>query len=131
MFPASLLTTLTLLLALAVSANPVVIRNSPITLPISRRVNTTSIHNLLRHDLSRAKALRARGEARAAGTFHVDAVINESVDNQAVTYVASVGVGSPASTCKFVLAEEYTIILTAGYSQYLLDQLLIDTGRSG
>ncbi|KAF9469814.1 aspartic peptidase A1 [Collybia nuda] len=106
MFPASLLTTL--LLALAVSGNPVVVRNSPVTLPLSRRVNTTSVHNLLRHDLSRAKALRARAEAKIAGQFHVDAVINEQVDNQAVTYIASVGVGSPAT-------------------QY---QLLIDTGSS-
>ncbi|KAF8078962.1 aspartic peptidase A1 [Lyophyllum atratum] len=96
MFFASLLSTV--LLALAVSANPIVIRDSPVTLPLARRLNTTSIHNLVRHDVTRAKALRARAEAKASGKFHVDAVINEQVDNQAVTYIASVGVGSPATT---------------------------------
>jgi cathepsin E len=96
MFFASLLSTV--LLALAVSANPIVIRDSPVTLPLARRLNTTSIHNLVRHDVTRAKALRARAEAKASGNFHVDAVINEQVDNQAVTYIASVGVGSPPTT---------------------------------
>ncbi|RDB29357.1 Polyporopepsin [Hypsizygus marmoreus] len=96
MFLTSLLPTL--LLALAVSANPIIVNRSPITLPIARRVNVTSVHNLVRHDLSRAKALRARAEAKAGGDFHIDVVISEAVDNQAVTYVAAVGVGSPATT---------------------------------
>jgi cathepsin E len=105
MFPVSLL--MTLLFALVVSAHPVVIRDSPITLPISRHVNTTSIHNLLRYDLSRAKALRIRGEARAAGNFYVDAIINEQIDDHptGISYVASVGVGIPPTTCKFVLTK--------------------------
>ncbi|GLB35829.1 putative peptidase A1 [Lyophyllum shimeji] len=106
MFPASLLSTL--LLALAVAANPIVIRDSPVTLPLARRLNTTSIHNLLRHDQSRAKALRARAEAKASGNFHTDAIINEPVDNQAVTYIASVGVGSPATT--------YSLLIDTGSS---------------
>jgi cathepsin E len=105
MFPSSLLATL--LLALAVSANPVVIRDSLVTLPLTRRLNVTSVHNLLRHDQNRAKALRTRAEAKISG-LKVDAVVNEQVDNQAVTYIASVGVGSPATTY----------------------QLLIDTGSS-
>ncbi|KAF8899074.1 aspartic protease [Infundibulicybe gibba] len=105
MFPSSLLATL--LLALAVSANPLAIRDSLVTLPLTRRLNVTSAHNLVRHDQNRAKALRARAEAKING-LKVDAVINEQVDNQAVTYIASVGVGSPATTY----------------------QLLIDTGSS-
>ncbi|KIM47467.1 hypothetical protein M413DRAFT_439126 [Hebeloma cylindrosporum] len=93
MFPTTLLTTL--LLALSVAANPVLVNRSPVTLPISRRLNLTSIHNLVRHDQARAKALRARAAAKTTGlTFHTDAVINEQVDNQAVTYIASVGVDS-------------------------------------
>ncbi|PPQ79426.1 hypothetical protein CVT25_002696 [Psilocybe cyanescens] len=94
MFPTTLLTTL--LLALSVAANPVLVNRSPVTLPISRRTNFTSVHNLLRHDQNRAKFLKAKGAAKAAGiSFQQDAVINEQVDNQVVTYVASVGVGSP------------------------------------
>jgi cathepsin E len=95
MFPTTLLTTL--LLALSVAANPVLLDKPLITLPISRRLNLTSVHNLVRHDQARAKALKLRG-ANVAGNSR--AVINEAIDNQAVTYIASVGVGSPATTCK-------------------------------
>ncbi|TFK41838.1 aspartic protease [Crucibulum laeve] len=105
MFPTSLFTTL--LLALTVAANPVLLPRSSVTLPLSRRVNVTSVHNLVRHDVTRAKALKARGLAKANG-FSVDAVINEQVDNQAVTYVASVGVGSPATT--------YSLLIDTGSS---------------
>ncbi|KAF8910133.1 aspartic protease [Gymnopilus junonius] len=107
MFPTTLLTTL--LLALSVAANPVLVNRSPVTLPISRRLNLTSVHNLLRHDQTRAKALKAKGAAKAAGTsFSEAAVISSQVDNQAVTYVATVGVGSPAT--------QYDLIVDTGSS---------------
>ncbi|KAG6842467.1 hypothetical protein C0991_007597 [Blastosporella zonata] len=100
----------TLLLALTVSATPIVIQESSIKLPLARRLNVTSVHNLLRHDVARAKFLRAKAEAKLSGVsnFTPRAVIEEQVDNQAVTYIASVGVGSPATTY----------------------QLLVDTGSS-
>ncbi|KAJ8475028.1 hypothetical protein ONZ45_g15748 [Pleurotus djamor] len=110
MFPsASLLTTV--LLAISASATPLVtIRDTPITLPLARKTNFTSSTNLVIRDQARAQALRARAEAKASGTLslHNDAVINEPVDNQAVTYLASVNVGNPPTTF----------------------QLLIDTGSS-
>jgi cathepsin E len=105
MFPITLLTTL--LLALSVVANPVLVNRAPVTLPISRRVNVTSVHNLVRHDQNRAKALKLKAAAKAAG-LPVDNIINSQVDNQAVTYIAAVGIGSPATTY----------------------QLLVDTGSS-
>jgi cathepsin E len=52
---------------------------------------------LVKHDLARAKALRSRGHAAAGEEFHEDAVVNEPLTNEAVTYIASVGVGSPAT----------------------------------
>ncbi|KAF9447010.1 acid protease [Macrolepiota fuliginosa MF-IS2] len=109
MFSTALLTTI--LLALSVAANPVVqVRNSHISLPLSRRLNTTSAHNLLRHDVQRVKALKARAKAALGGelSFEEAAVIDEQVDNQAVTYIASIGVGTPPTTY----------------------QLLVDTGSS-
>ncbi|KAH9486239.1 Polyporopepsin [Psilocybe cubensis] len=94
----------TLLLALSVAANPVLVDRSPVTLPIARRTNFTSVHNLLRHDQTRAKFLKAKGAAKAAGLpLQQDAVINEQVDNQVVTYVAAVGVGSPATTFNLLI----------------------------
>ncbi|TFK35982.1 aspartic peptidase domain-containing protein, partial [Crucibulum laeve] len=100
MFPTSLLTPI--LLAFTVAANPVLIPRSSVTLPLSRRVNVSSIHNLVRHDVTKAKAFKARGLAKANG-FSIDAVINEQVDNQAVSYIASIGVGSPATTYDLII----------------------------
>ena len=91
MSPTTLLTTL--LFALSVAASPVLVNRSPVTLALSRLVNLTSIHNLVRHDQNRAKALK--GDWR--GT------VNEPIENQAVSYVASVGVGSPPTTCKYYI----------------------------
>ena len=94
---ATLLTTV--LLALSVAANPVIVERSLVKLPLSRHINVTaSIQNVLQHDQLRAKNLRARGEARAAGVER--AVISSQADNQAVSYIASIGVGSPATQCK-------------------------------
>nr|AHA86292.1 aspartic protease 2 [Leucoagaricus gongylophorus] len=99
MFPTTLLTAL--LLALFVAAKPIVqVRDSPVTLPLSRRVNITSAQNLYQHDLNRVKAMKARAKVVLGDelTLEEAAIVNEPVDNQAVTYIASVGVGSPATT---------------------------------
>jgi cathepsin E len=100
MFSASFLTTV--LLALSAAATPLIqVRDSPITLPLSRRVNATSAHNLLKHDIARVKALKARAKALQDGKFEEAAIVNQPLDNQAVTYIATVGVGSPATFCEF------------------------------
>ena len=93
MFSASSLLS-TLLLALAVSANPVVVRDNLIRLPFAKQVNVTSGEQIVKQDQARAAQLRTIGQARASGQFSNDAVISVGVQNQAVTYVASVGVGS-------------------------------------
>lgn len=87
-------------LALAVSANPIVVRDSLVRVPFGKNVNVTSPEQILAADQARAAALRAHGQARASGKLTKDAVISVGVQNQAVTYVATVGVGSPATDCK-------------------------------
>lgn len=77
----------TLLLALAVAANPIVVRNNFVTLPLSRRVNATSVVNVLRRDQARARALKTRASANFAQDLTKDAIIDEPVDNQVVSYV--------------------------------------------
>jgi cathepsin E len=103
MFSASFVTIV--LLALSAAATPLVqVRDSPISLPLSRRVNATSAHNLFRHDVGRARLLKARAKAHHHGVkLRPDeaALVNQPLDNQAVTYIASVGVGSPATFCAF------------------------------
>ena len=94
----------TLLLAIAVAANSVIVEKSLMTLPISKSVNITNVQNLLQHDQIRAKALRAKGEARATGNpLNSDDVISSQIDNlKGIHYVAAIGVGSPATTCKLL-----------------------------
>lgn len=99
MFPTSSLLA-ALVLALAVSANPIVVRDNLIRLPFAKKINVTTEGHILKNDQARAAALRARGLARAQGKqLEKDAVTGITVQNQAVSYVASVGVGSPATTC--------------------------------
>ncbi|KAI0327436.1 acid protease [Cubamyces sp. BRFM 1775] len=61
---AHLLPLITLSIATAVAAKPVVIRESPVTLPIARRFNVTAAPNLLKADQARAKVLKEQGLAR-------------------------------------------------------------------
>ncbi|PPQ71025.1 hypothetical protein CVT26_011490 [Gymnopilus dilepis] len=103
MFPKTLLTTL--LLALTVAANPVLVDRAPVSLSFSRRVNATSVQHLLKHDQARARLFKQKGSAKA---LNEDAVISSPVDNQAVSYIASVGVGSPAT--------QYDLIVDTGSS---------------
>ena len=98
MFPPSLLSTL--LLALSVAATPIApvitVRNSPVSLPISRRRNG-DLRNLYQHDLKRANALIGRGSGQA-NRFAEDA--STPAENTAFSYIASVGVGAPATQCE-------------------------------
>lgn len=116
------------LLALAVSANPIVVRDNLIRLPFAKQFNVTAgtAGNLLKADQARAAALKAHGSAKSAGTLAKDAVVSFTVQNQAVTYVASVGVGSPATTCK----PRKVVLDELIGTPIILDSLLIDTGSS-
>ena len=101
MLSSTLLTTL--LLALAIAANPIVLKRSLVTLPLSRQLNPAGLQNLVQRDQKRARGLKARSEERVAGPHHSlrsRSVINSPLEDHAVSYVASVGIGSPATNCE-------------------------------
>lgn len=87
-YGSSLLTTLTL--ALFVAANPVVIRDSLITLPIVKRIGNNGTVSLLARDQARVQGLRRFAQQKTDGTLSEDAVISAPAQNQAVDYVANV-----------------------------------------
>lgn len=96
MFSKTLLSSL--LLAIAVAANPVPSLEPYVKLSLSRYLNTTGVFNVLKHDQARARHLVARGTAQ----YHPrSAVVSEPISNDpgAGAYMASVGVGSPATIC--------------------------------
>ncbi|KAI9070303.1 acid protease [Trametes sanguinea] len=85
-----------------------VVRNaSPVTLPIARRLNVTGAANLVRLDQARAKAFKSRSKTAAGKVQRAD-IFNTPITNEAVDYVASVGVGNPPT--------EYSLLIDTGSS---------------
>ncbi|KAJ7354299.1 family A1 protease [Mycena albidolilacea] len=89
-----------ILLALRVAAGPVLVDESVITLDISRRFNFTG-GSVVQSDLARINSVKNRSAAKSGRDAR--AVISEPVDNQVVTYIASVGVGSPATSYDLIV----------------------------
>ncbi|KAJ7487335.1 aspartic peptidase domain-containing protein [Mycena galericulata] len=87
-----------ILLALRVAAGPVLVEDSFVSLPISRRFNFTGSASVVQKDLARIQAIQSRKSGIAAR-----AVVSEPVDNQVVSYIAAVGVGSPATTYELIV----------------------------
>jgi cathepsin E len=104
MVPTTLLTTL--LLAFVIAAEPIIRAESFGKLPITRRVNSATGSNIVRQDQQRAETLKSKGDAIANGDIEalqslaVSNATSSPVENQVVFYIASVGVGSPATQCK-------------------------------
>lgn len=78
-----------LLASLRVLASPIVVRDSPITLPVARRVNATGAANLVKMEQARARALSNRS---TAAKFHTNELPSYSIPatNQFVEYVVTV-----------------------------------------
>ncbi|KAJ7865374.1 family A1 protease [Mycena olivaceomarginata] len=89
-----------ILLALRVAAGPVLADESVITLDISRRFNFTG-GSVVQSDLARINAVKNRSAAKSGRNAR--AVISEPVDNRALTYIATVGVGSPATSYDLIV----------------------------
>lgn len=110
---------ITVTLALLAASSPLVVRNSPVSIPLARRFNVTGAKNILAADQARAKFLKsgtksAQKAAASSGSL--------PVTNGAVTYTAAVcatflysvasiddraifvqiNVGSPPTVCKWI-----------------------------
>ena len=95
MVAASLLSTL--LLALFVAAQPTAVKNSLVRLPFVKRISDAGPHNLIKQDQLRIQGLKANAEGFDVLTSRQ---LNSGANNQAASYVASVGVGNPPTQCK-------------------------------
>lgn len=78
-------------LAIAVAANPVVIRKSPVTLQVARRFNFTGSANIRDIDQARAKALKSRTRTNPKDVNKAS-LVNLPITNAVVTYTADVSV---------------------------------------
>ena len=102
MFPTASLTAF-LLLTVSVVANPIVVRKSPVSLSFGRHFNITGAYDIVQKDQTRAKNHVSVSKVKESGTLRADAVVGVGMTNVAITYVASVGVGSPATDCELTL----------------------------
>ena len=94
--------------AICVSANPQVhVRSSDVTLPIAARLNFTG-KRIPDIDRSRAAQHIINSKARANAKGIVKRQASFGITNEAVTYVATVGVGTPPS--------DFTLLIDTGSS---------------
>lgn len=100
------------LAVLNVVASPThAVRESSVTLPFAKVVNVTSPAHLIRHGQARARFLRDKAQAKQHG-LSSDAVVSAPAENEAVSYVANVAVGSPATTCTSNLLSRFVLHYT-------------------
>lgn len=107
MFPSSALLSLLLLAVTSVSSTPIKRDAKKFSLEFAAKVNVTGSANIADADRARAAALRTNALAKNGKR---DGTV--SVTNAAVTYTASVGVGSPATQCQFTYSScHYSFML--------------------
>ncbi|KAJ3554985.1 hypothetical protein NM688_g2823 [Phlebia brevispora] len=116
--------------AVALSANAAVVSHSPITLPFAKVIHAAGAGDVIKRDLARIAALK---EGTHPAVFKQDSSpANVPVTNVAVSYLASVGFGTPATF--------YDLIVDTGSSNtwcgadpdnpYLTTSSSVDTGES-
>ncbi|RPD60574.1 acid protease [Lentinus tigrinus ALCF2SS1-7] len=116
--------------AVTVAAKPIVIRDSPITLPIARRFNLTGVPSVLKQDQARAKALKARSQGKAkSSSFKQAALFDVDVTNQAVDYTVSVGVGTPPTSYNLIVDTGSSNTWVGAGTAYVETSSSVDTGE--
>ena len=94
----SVLATFLQLVAARVAADPIVPRNSPVTLPIMKRLNVTQSGSFkpAQRDLIRSRNLVKRDSSTLDGITNIPLNENSTIG----IYTASIGVGNPATVCE-------------------------------
>ncbi|VDB86598.1 unnamed protein product [Peniophora sp. CBMAI 1063] len=113
--------------AVVAYASPVVtIRDSAISIPLTKHVNFTSGHGLLASDQARAKRLRSSRSSqvpsKAASRTDVP------VTNQAVIYTAALDVGSPPTTFDLIVDTGSSNTWVGAVTEYTPTSTSQDTG---
>ncbi|KAG8219573.1 aspartic proteinase [Butyriboletus roseoflavus] len=128
MFPAASLLT-TLLLAISIAATPVEVRTPHVTLPFAKRINTSGgAIKLVERDQARAAALKDRATAIQNGSLD-RRTASIPVTNEAVSYVAAVGVGNPATTYSLIVDTGSSNTWVGASTPYTPTSTSTDTGE--
>ncbi|KAG1784940.1 aspartic peptidase domain-containing protein [Suillus plorans] len=121
MFSAASLFTI-ILLALSTMGSPIEVSNSPITLPIARRLSALNgTINLLEQDRARAAALRLKGHNLKHDGHGVP------ISNVATGYHIAVGIGSPPTTYNLIVDTGTSNTWIGAKKAYVQTSTTIDT----
>ncbi|EIN04506.1 aspartic proteinase [Punctularia strigosozonata HHB-11173 SS5] len=133
MFRSSALLSL-LLLAIGGYATPVVREPSPVKLPFAVRFNngTNGALNIIEADRARINLIKEQGAALAEKheNVHKRASYSVSVTNEAVTYIASIGVGSPATSYDLIIDTGSSNTWVGAGKSYVKTSTSSSTGKS-
>lgn len=101
MFQTTPLTSL-ILLAVCVTANPIVVHNTPVSLPFARQLKIIGSKDLVNRDRARVKQLFSFSDAKQRDYSRADsdATVGLDATNAASSYRTTVGIGSPATSCE-------------------------------
>ncbi|KAG2125315.1 aspartic peptidase domain-containing protein [Suillus clintonianus] len=123
--PTSLLTTL--LLALSIAASPVEVRNSPVTLPIVRKLNVSDgTINLLKRDKSYVVAIQERSFSALDRRDDSVPVTNDAAVG---SYIVQVGIGRPATTYNLVVDTSSSNTWIGASTPYVKTSTSVNTGQ--
>ncbi|KAG2065547.1 acid protease [Suillus decipiens] len=118
--------------AFSVTGLPVEVRDSPVTLPMTRRLTFSNITDLLRHDEAR---LAAFGEYSTHGRrdaddslFPVVPLSHANLGNAFTGYTVSVGIGNPLITYNLIV-DSASAITWVGAGLPYLSRSGVDTGE--
>ncbi|KAG1794541.1 aspartic peptidase domain-containing protein [Suillus plorans] len=122
MAAASLLTIL--LLALSITGSPVEVNNSPITLPIARRLSVLNgTINALEQDKARVAAFRLKDYNLKHGGHSIP------VANLGTVYYAAVGIGNPATTYYLIVDTGTSNTWVGARTPYVPTSTSVNTGE--
>ncbi|KAG2367201.1 hypothetical protein BDR07DRAFT_1448971 [Suillus spraguei] len=114
---------LILSLALSITGSPLEVRNSSITLPLTRRLNfpNGTISNFLQRDKSRVAAL-------GGCNTHGRRANNILVSNSYFNWIVQVGVGSPPTFYNLVVDSRNSITWVGGSTTYVVTDTSVSAG---
>ncbi|KAJ3554986.1 hypothetical protein NM688_g2824 [Phlebia brevispora] len=124
----SLLLPVVLCACLAV-ASPITARQSGITLPFVKKINTTGLPYAIKQDEARIQAFK-RGAHPIAVTKDAASAVNVPATNEIISYVTTVGVGTPPTYYDLIVDTGSSFTWVGGNTDnpYVVTSSSVDTG---
>ncbi|EPT02034.1 hypothetical protein FOMPIDRAFT_1119342 [Fomitopsis schrenkii] len=118
---------LALLCVLAATATPLVWDASPVTIPLTKKLNFTSGVTLVQSDKARIQSIVTDGTNDKSNAAR--AVVNTAATNRVVNYIANVGVGTPPTEYTLIVDTSSANTWVGASKAYVVTSTSEDTGE--